>query len=295
MAIHIRRREFIATLGGGAWPFGVRAQAQHGERLRRVVFLHSLAENDPEVQIRVAAFREGIEALGWTENRNIQVEHRFSGGDFARMQVYTTELVSSAPDLIVASSSPVLAALKQATHTIPIVFSVVNHPVGQGLVASLARPGGNITGFTFIDFPMIGKWMELLKEIAPSVRRMTLMFNSQTAPYYPVFLREFGSAPASLAVELSATPVNDEAEIKAAATASAREPGRWPDRRAGSVHQYPPRAAYRVGGKTSHPCRLWLSAVRHGGRSDVLWPRHCRYRPAFGVVCRSHSQGREAG
>jgi putative tryptophan/tyrosine transport system substrate-binding protein len=227
MAIHIRRREFIATLGGAvaAWPFGVRAQAQHGERLRRVVFLHSLAENDPEVQIRIAAFREGIEALGWTENRNIQVEHRFSGGDFARMQVYTTELVSSAPDLIVASSSPVLAALKQATHTIPIVFSVVNDPVGQGLVASLARPGGNITGFTFIDFPMIGKWMELLKEIAPSVRRMTLMFNSQTAPYYPVFLREFGSAPASLAVELSATPVHDEAEIKAAATASAREPG----------------------------------------------------------------------
>jgi putative tryptophan/tyrosine transport system substrate-binding protein len=227
MAIHIRRREFIATLGGAvaAWPFGVRAQAQRGERLRRVVFLHSLAENDPEVQIRIAAFREGIEALGWTENRNIQVEHRFSGGDFARMQVYTTELVSSAPDLIVASSSPVLAALKQATHTIPIVFSVVNDPVGQGLVASLARPGGNVTGFTFIDFPMIGKWMELLKEIAPSVRRMTLMFNSQTAPYYPVFLREFGSAPASLAVELSATPVNDEAEIKAAATASAREPG----------------------------------------------------------------------
>jgi putative ABC transport system substrate-binding protein len=223
MAINIGRREFVVTLGSAAaaWPFA--AQAEHGERLQRVVFLHSLAENDPEVQIRIAAFRQGVEALGWTENRNIQVEHRFSGGDFARMQAYTAELVSSAPDLIVASSSP--AALKQATHTIPIVFSVVNDPVGQGLVASLARPGGNITGFTFIDFPMIGKWMELLKEIAPGVRRMTLMFNPQTAPYYPVFLREFGSAPASLAVELSATPVHDEAEIKAAATASAREPG----------------------------------------------------------------------
>jgi putative ABC transport system substrate-binding protein len=225
MAINIGRREFVVTLGSAAaaWPFA--AQAEHGERLQRVVFLHSLAENDPEVQIRIAAFRQGVEALGWTENRNIQVEHRFSGGDFARMQAYTAELVSSAPDLIVASSSPVLAALKQATHTVPIVFSVVNDPVGQGLVASLARPGGNITGFTFIDFPMIGKWMELLKEIAPGVRRMTLMFNPQTAPYYPVFLREFGSAPASLAVELSATPVHDEAEIEAAATASAREPG----------------------------------------------------------------------
>ena len=222
MAIHIRRREFIVTLGSAAtWPFAARAQQR--ERIRRIVFLHSLAEDDPEVRIRIAAFLQGLEALGWTENRNIQVEHRFSDGDLARMQAYTAELVSSAPDL--ASSSPVLAALKQATHTIPIVFSVVNDPLGQGLVASLARPSGNITGFTFIEFTMIGKWMELLKEIAPGVRRMTLMFNPQTAPYYPVFLREFGMAPASLAVELSATPVHDEAEIKAAATVSAREPG----------------------------------------------------------------------
>jgi putative ABC transport system substrate-binding protein len=193
--------------------------------MRRVVFLHSLGENDPEVRIRIAAFRQGLEALGWTEGRNIQVEHRFSDGEFARMQAYTAELVSSAPDLIVAGGSPVLAALKQATHTIPIVFSVVNDPLGQGLVASLARPSGNITGFTFIEFTMIGKWMELLKEIAPGVRRMTLMFNPQTAPYYPVFLREFGMARASLAVELSAVPVHDEAEIKATVTASAREPG----------------------------------------------------------------------
>jgi len=220
----MRRREFITLFGGAAaWPLV--ARAQQAERMRRIVFLHSLAGNDPEVQIRIAAFLQGLEALGWTENRNIQVEHRFSDGDLARMEAYTAELVSSAPDLIVASGSAVLAALKQATHTIPIVFSVVNDPLGQGLVASLARPSGNITGFTFIEFTMIGKWMELLKEIAPGVRRMTLMFNPQTAPYYPVFLREFGMASASLAVELSATPVHDEAEIKAAATVSAREPG----------------------------------------------------------------------
>src|ERR1700730_16463258 len=225
MAIHIGRREFIATLASAAAARPLAARAQQPERMRRIVFLHPLAEDDPEVQTRIVAFRQGLETLGWTENRNIQITHRFSGGDFAQMQAYTAELVSSAPDLIVASSTPILAALKQATHTIPIVFSVVNDPVGQGLVASLARPGGNITGFTFIDFPMIGKWMELLKEIAPGVRRMTLMFNPQTAPYYPVFLREFGSAPASLAVELSATPVHDEAEIKAAATAAAGEAG----------------------------------------------------------------------
>jgi putative ABC transport system substrate-binding protein len=196
----MRRREFITLLGGAATAWPLSARAQQAVRMRRIVFLHSLGENDPEVGIRIAAFRQGLEALGWTEGRNIQVEHRFSDGEFARMQAYTAELVSSAPDLIVAGGSPVLAALKQATHTIPIVFSVVNDPLGQGLVASLARPSGNITGFTFIEFTMIGKWMELLKEIAPGVRRMTLMFNPQTAPYYPVFLREFGMARASLAV-----------------------------------------------------------------------------------------------
>jgi ABC-type uncharacterized transport system substrate-binding protein len=189
--------------------------------MRRIVFLHSLSERDPEVQTRIAAFRQGLENLGWIENRNIQIEHRFSGGDFTQMQAYTTELVSSAPDLIVASSTPVLAALKQATRTIPIVFSVVNDPVGQGLVANQARPGENITGFTFVDFPMVGKWLEMLKEIAPSVRRVKLIFNPQTAPYYPVFLREFGAAAASLA-ELSATPVRDGAEIEASVNAVAR-------------------------------------------------------------------------
>ncbi len=218
------RREVITLLGGAAVAWPLAARAQHSGHMRRIVFLHSLAENDPEVQTRIAAFRQGLENLVWIENRNIQIEHRFSGGDFTQIQAYTTELVSSAPDLIGASSTPVLAALKQATRTIPIVFSVVNDPVGQGLIANQARPGGNITGFTFVEFPMIGKWLEMLKEIAPGVRRITLMFNPQTAPYYPLFLREFGAAAASLA-ELSATPVRDGGEIEAAANAVAREPG----------------------------------------------------------------------
>jgi putative ABC transport system substrate-binding protein len=219
----MRRREFITLVGGALmiWPLA-RATA---ERVRRIVFLHSLAENDPEVQARVAAFRQGLETFGWTQNRNIQIEHRFSGGDFVRIQAYTSELVSSAPDLIVASGTPVVAALKQATRTIPIVFSVVNDPVGQGFIASLARPGGNITGFSFIDFPLIGKWLEMLTEIAPGITRVTLMFNPQTVPYYPVFLREFKAAAASLAAEISATPVRDRAEIEAAASAFARDPG----------------------------------------------------------------------
>src|SRR5262249_28734670 len=145
----MRRREFITLIGStAAWPLA--AGAQQGGRARRVVFLHTLAENDPEVKARIAAFRQGLETLGWVENRNIQVEHRFSGGDVSRMQAHATELVNSAPDVIVASGSPVVAALKHATRTIPIVFSLVIDPVGQGFVASLARPGGNITAFTLL-------------------------------------------------------------------------------------------------------------------------------------------------
>ena len=131
----------------------------------------------------------------------------------------------SAPDLIVGSGTPITAALKEVTSTIPIVFNLVNDPVGQGFVASLSRPGGNITGFTFIDFPLIGKWLEMIKEIAPGVRHIALMFNPETTPFYPAFLHELEAANKSLAVELSASPVHDEAEVEAAITAFAREPG----------------------------------------------------------------------
>src|SRR6516225_5545206 len=170
----MRRRDFIKGIFvGAAWPLA--AQAQQAERMRRVAFLHPFTENDPEVLARVVAFQQGLEALGWIENRNIQIEHRYCGADLGRIQTYATELVRSAPDLIVGSGTPITAALKQATGTIPIVFSGVNDPVGQGFVASLSRPGGNITGFTFIDFPLIGKWLEMIKEIAPGVRHVTLM------------------------------------------------------------------------------------------------------------------------
>jgi putative tryptophan/tyrosine transport system substrate-binding protein len=221
----VNRREFITLIGGAAAACPFAARAQQGERMRRVAFLHPYTENDPEVLARVVAFRQGLEALGWTENRNIRIEHRYSGGDLGQIQAQATELVRSAPDLIVGSGTPIITALQRATDTIPIVFNVVNDPVGQGFVATLSNPGGNITGFTFIDFPLIGKWLEMLKEIAPDVRRVTLLFNPDSAPFYPVFLREFGAAPASLAVELSASPVRNEAEIEAAITAFARESG----------------------------------------------------------------------
>jgi putative tryptophan/tyrosine transport system substrate-binding protein len=219
----MRRREFIAGLGSAvAWPLA--ARGQQSDRVRRIAFLHALAENDPAARARVAVLRQALTQLGWTE-RNVQIEHRFAAGDFAKIDAYAVELVGSTPDVIIANSTPALAALKQATSTIPIVFSVVNDPAGQGFVASLARPGGNITGFSYVDFPLLGKWLELLKEIAPSVKRITLMFNPQTAPYYPVFLRDFGAAAATLGGELSATPVRDEAEVETAMSRFAREAG----------------------------------------------------------------------
>src|SRR6516225_1675974 len=139
----MRRREFIALLGGAAavWPRAARAQQATG--VRRVAFLHPYVENDPEVLPRIVAFRQGLEALGWAENHNIRIEHRYSGGDLGQIQAHATELVRSAPDLIVGSGTPIIAALKQATDTIPIVFSVVNDPVGQGFVATLSHPGSN--------------------------------------------------------------------------------------------------------------------------------------------------------
>jgi putative ABC transport system substrate-binding protein len=221
----MQRREFITLLGAStfAWPLAARAQQATG--VRRVAFLHPYTENDAEVLARVIAFREGLESLGWTENRNIRIEHRYSGGDLGRIRAYATELVHSAPGLIVGSGTPITAALKEATSTIPIVFNLVNDPVGQGFVASLSRPGGNITGFTFIDFPLIGKWLEMIKEIAPGVRHIALMFNPDTTRFYPAFLHELEAANKSLAVELSASPVHDEAEVEAAITALAREPG----------------------------------------------------------------------
>jgi putative ABC transport system substrate-binding protein len=211
----MRRREFIGLMGGAAanWPFG--AIAQQAEHVKRIGFLLSLTENDPEAKARVAAFRHGLETVGWAEVRNIRIDYRFSGGDAGRVRDYVAELVAAAPDVIVAHSSQAATAFKQATGTIPIIFVAVNDPVGQGLVASLSRPGGNVTGFTFVDFEMIGKWLELLKDIAPGVTRAGLMFHPDLAPYFHVYLKEIGSGPARLAVQLSAVPVRDASEIEA--------------------------------------------------------------------------------
>jgi ABC-type uncharacterized transport system substrate-binding protein len=220
----MRRREFITLLVGSAAAWPLAARAQQAERMRRIGFIQVVPENDPEARARITAFQQGLAALDWVEGRNIRIAYRFAAaGDAARIQSYVTELVDSAPDLIVANGTPVVAALKQATAKIPIVFAILNDPVGQGFITSLARPGGNITGFTLVDFELVGKWLEMLREMAPDIRRAALMFNPETAPFYKVFLRQFGAAPAILGTEIAAAPVQNEAD-EAAVAAFAREP-----------------------------------------------------------------------
>ena len=219
------RREFITLLGGAAAAWPLAARAQQAERMRRIGFISLVPENDPEARARITAFQQGLAALDWVEGRNIRIVYRFAAaGDAARIHSSVAELLKSPPDVIVANGTPVVAALKQATATIPIVFAIINDPVGQGFITSLARPGGNITGFTLVDFELVGKWLEMLKEMAPDVRRAALMFNPETAPFYKVFLRQFGAAPAILGTEIAAAPVQNKADIEAAVAAFAREP-----------------------------------------------------------------------
>jgi putative ABC transport system substrate-binding protein len=222
----VKRRAFIVALTAGVLTRPLVVRAQQKDRVRRIgLLIGATEENDPESQARVGALRQGLATLGWEEGRNLSIDYRFAGGDAARIHAYVAELVNSAPDLIVANTSAVVGALKQATATIPIVFAVINDPVGQGFVPSLAHPGGNITGFTLLEFEVVGKWMELLKEMAPQVTRARLLFNPLTAPYYTSFLRQLAPLPSDLGMELAPATVESLAEIETAVAALAREPG----------------------------------------------------------------------
>jgi putative tryptophan/tyrosine transport system substrate-binding protein len=171
----MRRRGFITLLGGAAAAWPLAARAQQGERMRSVGVLMSLVADDPEGQARVAAFRQELQQLGWIEGRNVRIDIRWAAGDADRIRRYAAELVALAPDVILAIGAATTGPLRQATRTVPIVFVNVSDPVGAGFVASLARPGGNATGFSIFEFGMAGKWLELLKEIAPSVKRVAVI------------------------------------------------------------------------------------------------------------------------
>src|SRR6516165_2170280 len=222
MASYIARRKFLATLLGGAaaaWPLGARAQP---DRMRRIGVLMGFAD-DAEGQARVKGLQQGLQELGWIEGRNVRIDYRWTGGDATRVRTYVAELVKLSPDVIVAHTPPVIAAVRQASSSIPIVFAAVIDPVAHGFIDNLARPGGNLTGTTNIEFSLIGKMLEMLKEVAPGIVRAAVMFG--TNPQYLVYLHSFGTTPPTLAVELSAAAVHDAGEIEAAMSELGRKPG----------------------------------------------------------------------
>ncbi len=223
----MRRREFIAALGGAAassvsWPIAARAQL--GERVRRIGVLMAYGESDREGRTWVAAFREGLQRLGWTEGHNIRIDTRWGAADVVSMQRFAKELIALQPDLILAQNTPTTASLLQQTRTVPIIFGNVSDPVGSGFVASFPRPGGSVTGFISFEPTMASKWLELLKEVAPRIVRVAFLFNPVTAPNFEYYLNPLKAAAASFALEAIVAPVGDRSELEPVIAAQAREP-----------------------------------------------------------------------
>jgi putative ABC transport system substrate-binding protein len=225
MAFCMGRREFVSLLGGAtiAWPLV--AFAQKPDRTRRIGVLMSLEESDPEGKAQLFGFTQGLADLGWSDGTNLRTDVRWGGGDVNKIRTFAKELVAMQPDLILAQGTPVTAALQRETRTIPIVFVVVTDPVGEGFVAGLPRPGGNITGFITSEASMGSKMLDLLLDIAPGVNRVAMMFNPDTAPgggkYY---LGDFEAAARSSKVAPIAVRAQSDAEIETAVTSLGREP-----------------------------------------------------------------------
>jgi ABC-type uncharacterized transport system substrate-binding protein len=219
----MKRREFFTLLGGAAaWPLA--ARAQQGDRMRRLGILMAGAESDPQYQADVAVFREGLQKLGWVDGQNIRIEVRWAGFDAETMRRYAKELIALQPDLILSNDTPTTAALLQQTRSVPIVFATVADPVASGFVASFAQPGGNATGFAVYEASLGGKWLELLKEIVPSVSRVVVIFNPATAPFAEYHLKSLNNAATSFGVEARVAHVSDVSELETVVATQAREP-----------------------------------------------------------------------
>jgi putative ABC transport system substrate-binding protein len=218
----MKRREFIALVGGAAAAWPVMAPAQQPEPVRRIGVLVGLAENDPEMKERLAGFRHGLEKLGWSEGSNVRIDYRFAPAG-AQANLLARELVALQPDVILAQSTPATAALKPETSTIPIVFAGVADPIGSGFVASLARPSGNLTGLLQYEEGITGKWLAMLKEIAPNLTRAALLANPRTAAF-DYFLRSAKTLAPSLAIEVVPMPIENANDIERSIEGFAREP-----------------------------------------------------------------------
>ena len=220
----MKRREFITLLGGSAAAWPLTARAQQPNPMRRVAVLQTLAESDLEGQSWVNALKQGLAAVGWTDGLNIRLDVRWAGGEANLIQRFAKELVDLHPDVIVAVATPSAMAFRRETQTIPIVFTSVTDPVAQGLVETLIRPGGNITGFTIFEPEIGSKWMQVLKDIAPETTRTAVIFNPDTAPYFRLYMSSIEAAGAFFAVKTFEAPVRNRAEIEAVISRLAREP-----------------------------------------------------------------------
>jgi ABC-type uncharacterized transport system substrate-binding protein len=221
----MRRRDFIKAIAGSTVASSTTARAQQGEGVRRIGVLMARKADDAQGQKQFAALRQGLTERGWSEGKTLHIETRWSVADAAEALKFAQELVASKPEVLVANGTPSLVAMRAATSTIPVVFVSVADPLGQGFVPSLARPGGNITGFSAEEASMGGKWLELLKELAPRVARIAIIYNPETAPYAPMFFPAMQAAAPRMAVALSISPVHSPADIERVIVEIGREPG----------------------------------------------------------------------
>jgi len=222
--LDLRRRQFLTLLGGAAAAWPLAARAQQSDRIRRIGVLSAFAEQDPEIKARLAAFRTALERLGWSEGRNVRIDYRYApaaGADHARM--LAKELIALQPDVILGQSPPLVAALQRETRALPIVFVSVSDPIGAGFVASLARPGGNLTGLLVYEESITSKWLAMLKEIAPDLARAALLANPKTT-FFDYFLRAAKATAPSLAIELVPSPIETAADIERTIESFARVP-----------------------------------------------------------------------
>jgi len=220
-----RRDSILGLIALGAVVGSLDVRAQQAERARRVGVLLGHAESDPDAQLRLSAFKEGLAMSGWTEGRNLTLDIRWIAGEADRAARFAVELVALKPDVILAHTTPVTAALQRETKSVPIVFTAVSDPIGSGFVKSLARPGGNITGFVNLEASLVEKWLQLLKEIAPRVTRVGVIFNPKTAPYVEYYLQPLNAVAARYGVNTIIAPVGSEADIEKAIAGLGREPG----------------------------------------------------------------------
>jgi putative ABC transport system substrate-binding protein len=263
----MRRREFVAALGGAAaWPLAARAQQG---RMRRIGVLTALDASDPQVKAWLTAFEDGLQKLGWRQGRNLSIDYRWPGSDERRLQTSAAELVRTAPDALFAAATPALVALQRETRSLPIVFAQVSDPVKLGFVASLARPGGNITGFTTFEYSIGGKWLELLKDTAPATSRVAVIFDPDN-PSQPQYVQGIEAGAPSFGVQLTLAAARNAAEVERAIDAFAQQTN-------AALVVVPNTVTIQSRWRPGIGCRLFIRIVSSPAagalcRTELIWP-----------------------